>query len=74
MLLMVKGLPGLAVGVTLLRTVMFPFMAGTQQGCMQSKLTKHFAAHSREGGDLFTFCGILISIYDSVRQVQNDLG
>lgn len=50
---MAKGLPGLAVGVILVRTMMFPFLAVTQQRCMQSKLTKYLAVYSSEGGFIY---------------------
>lgn len=67
-LLMAEGLPGLLVGMTLLRIVMFPFLAVTQKHgrCRQLKLTRYFSASSRKRGDLFTFCRTLISVYDSV--------
>lgn len=66
---MAEGLPGLSVGMTLLRIVIFPFLSVTQKHgrCRQLKLTRYFAVSSREGGDLFTFCRTLVSVYDSVR-------
>lgn len=62
------------VGMTLLRTVIFPVLAVTQEhGRMHAvKINQIFCCFFQ--GDLFTCCRLLISIYDSVRQVQNYLG